>query len=665
MFIVFVSFMILFEIEVLANYTEVKLTSDGPLHVKPFLFENSSIHFNITLDNNCGNCSTKEIYAEIYNIDGECIYSSYDNITDYNSIIIPSLNNSDLFENILPGSIYMINIEFEDSPAIKNYTVPECVGNYCVCVTQWTNLIKLIDVEFIGDHDYRVHYSSQNTSLKKGNYHITNAFYIRQDNNDRFDVPKLKYIKSAFEIPMEYLRHGDVYKLVIEYTDDNNINPICKYKSDLKFVAQLPSKHDNFLNFKRISIFVLFCLALILLCIVVKWSLFSSKALESIKKVLFSDYRRSPIIQNLKKSSFSLPNQEINTLYTPLEVLEDPYEFPRQNIEIKKVLGVGAFGEVYYAKAYNLNGISGFTMVAVKLLREGAPKEEQTDFLAEIKMFKNIGVHKNVVKFLGCVTKSQPYMTIMELVANGALKEYLLKLREIWIKNKDRRLFFPDDMDEKLLKMSDPKESDYIMRFDADVQTPLLSDIGSRPEPVLDHRELENFALQIATGMAYLEKIPVVHRDLAARNILITKEKILKISDFGMSRCGPYVNRHFKKVPLRWMAIEAIEQFKTDSKSDVWSFGVLLWEIGTLGAFPYENIPNDLILQALKSGARLSRPEICTDDLYTLMRRCWIENPKDRPTFADIVEDFNAKKHVYVDFNRVNPNYVFPPTDPK
>lgn len=75
---------------------------------------------------------------------------------------------------------------------------------------------------------------------------------------------------------------------------------------------------------------------------------------------------------------------------------------------------------------------------------EGAPKEEQTDFLAEIKMFKSIGVHKNVVKFLGCVTKNQPYMTIMELVANGALKEYLLKLREIWVKHKDRRRFFPE-----------------------------------------------------------------------------------------------------------------------------------------------------------------------------------------------------------------------------
>lgn len=665
MFIVFLSFMIFSEIEVLANYTEDKLTSDDSLQVYPFLFENSSVHLNISFDKNSGNFSMKEINAEIYNMDGECLYSSYDNVTDDNSIVIPNPNSTDFFENLSPGYIYTINLEFEESRITENYTVPECVGNYCVCMTKRTNLIKLVDVEYIGGYDYRVHYSSQNTSLEKGSYSITNVIYIKQDNNDRFDVPKLTYKKGAFEIPMEYLRDGNIYKLVIEYRDDNNINPICKYKSDLTFTAKLPSKHNGFFTIKRISIFVLFLFAFILLCIFVKWSMLSTKGLERIKKLLFSDYGGSPIIENLKKSSFSLPRQEINTLYTPLEI-EDPYEFPRKNIEIKKVLGVGAFGEVYYAKAYNLNGISGFTMVAVKLLREGAPKEEQTDFLAEIKMFKSIGVHKNVVKFLGCVTKNQPYMTIMELVANGALKEYLLKLREIWVKNKDRRRFFPDDMDEKSL-INDPKvDSDNTLRFNADVQTPLLSDIGSRPEPVLDHRELENFALQIATGMAYLEKIPVVHRDLAARNILITKEKVLKISDFGMSRCGPYVNRHFRKVPLRWMAIEAIDEFKTDSKSDVWSFGVLLWEIGTLGAFPYENIPNDLILQALKSGVRLSRPEICTDDLYGLMQRCWMENPKDRPTFADIVDDFTAKKqHVYVDFKRVNPNYVFPPTDPK
>ncbi|KAJ8931027.1 hypothetical protein NQ314_016120 [Rhamnusium bicolor] len=133
-------------------------------------------------------------------------------------------------------------------------------------------------------------------------------------------------------------------------------------------------------------------------------------------------------------------------------------------------------------------------------------------------------------------------------------------------------------------------------------------------------------------------------RDLAARNILITSNKVLKISDFGMSRTGSYVNRTSKKIPLRWMAIESIEDQKWDSKTDVWSFGVVLWEIGTLGK-------------------RLDRPKICTDDLYALMLRCWSENPAERPSFARLVELLDVKRQkIYVEFNQLSPKYVFPPT---
>lgn len=102
-------------------------------------------------------------------------------------------------------------------------------------------------------------------------------------------------------------------------------------------------------------------------------------------------------------------------------------------------------------------------------------------------------------------------------------------------------------------------------------------------KPELDHHELHDFAAQISIGMAYLEKIHITHRDLAARNILITTNKRLKISDFGLSKKGPYVIHSNKPLPIRWMAIEALENIRCDSKSDVWSFGVVLWEIGTLG----------------------------------------------------------------------------------
>lgn len=153
-------------------------------------------------------------------------------------------------------------------------------------------------------------------------------------------------------------------------------------------------------------------------------------------------------------------------------------------------------------------------------------------------------------------------------------------------------------------------------------------------------------------------------RDLAARNILITADKTLKISDFGMSKHGDYVVRSNKPLPLRWMAIEAIENKQCNSKSDVWSFGVVLWEIGTLGAHPYKELQNEAIYTSLKSGVRLNRPEICTDELYSLMQRCWCENPDERPTFSEIcnILDVNKRK-MYVDFTKINSDYVFPPTN--
>jgi serine/threonine protein kinase len=194
--------------------------------------------------------------------------------------------------------------------------------------------------------------------------------------------------------------------------------------------------------------------------------------------------------------------------------------------------------------------------------------------------------------------------------------------------------------------------------------TPLIAHYHEALERVLDHKELQNFALQVARGMSHLEKIPITHRDLAARNILINEYKTLKISDFGLSRSGPYINHKSKKLPLRWMAIEAIVDQKYDSKSDVWSFGVVLWEIGTLGAFPYESIPDSFLLQFLQLGRRLERPEICTDELYSLMRQCWTTNPEERPTFQELVDTLDIKKQkVYVNFSQLNPTYVFPPSD--
>lgn len=179
-------------------------------------------------------------------------------------------------------------------------------------------------------------------------------------------------------------------------------------------------------------------------------------------------------------------------------------------------------------------------------------------------------------------------------------------------------------------------------------------------EYVLDHQELQRFAIQIADGMAHLEELDITHRDLAARNILIDGQKRLKISDFGLSRCGVYVTTKMKKRPLRWLSIEAIRRSLYSSKSDVWAFGVVMWEIATLGLFPYEGTDNYDVLPFLLGGGRLKQPDTCSDKLYDVMLTCWRENPLERPSFWQLLEILQEpEQKIYIDLDEMGDNNVF------
>ncbi|KAL3267824.1 hypothetical protein HHI36_006957 [Cryptolaemus montrouzieri] len=361
------------------------------------------------------------------------------------------------------------------------------------------------------------------------------------------------------------------------------------------------------------------------------------------------------------------------------------FEFPRSRLEIESQKFPpmeGNFGIVYFGRVFALNKTKGFTRVAIKTVRDNAPNEHVealNEELCTLKKIRSHGNHENVVRMLGCCSLQKPLLIILEYVACGDLKNYLVDLRKEWSNRKSQtRFIFPSngygpEINRSISETSSncipsPTETEStILSDDADESLLSISITPKKVTPALSNVELQNFALQIAKGMAFLESISVVHRDLAARNVLINEMKILKISDFGMSRVGNYVHRNNGQQPLRWMAPESIEQFLCTSKSDVWSFGIVLWEIGTLGAFPYDSIPNDCILeyllQSVKKGIRLMRPEICTDELYSLMLKCWSENPDERPSFKEIEEHLSGeKKKIYLDFQKLNPAYVFPPT---
>ncbi|KDR18226.1 Proto-oncogene tyrosine-protein kinase receptor ret [Zootermopsis nevadensis] len=162
--------------------------------------------------------------------------------------------------------------------------------------------------------------------------------------------------------------------------------------------------------------------------------------------------------------------------------------------------------------------------------------------------------------------------------------------------------------------------------------------------------------------MAYLSDIKLVHRDLAARNVLLAAGRICKISDFGLTRDvyedDAYLKRSKGRVPVKWMALESLADHMYTSKSDVWSFGVLMWELVTLGASPYPGVAVHNLFHLLKAGYRMDRPENCSIQLYRVMRSCWNEDASERPSFKDLTATFERMLEDGVEYLDLNPRIV-------
>nr|XP_021155065.1 tyrosine-protein kinase Fes/Fps isoform X2 [Columba livia] len=273
-------------------------------------------------------------------------------------------------------------------------------------------------------------------------------------------------------------------------------------------------------------------------------------------------------------------------------VPKDKWVLNHEDVLLGERIGRGNFGEVFSGRLRADN-----TPVAVKSCRETLPPELKAKFLQEARILKQYN-HPNIVRLIGVCTQKQPIYIVMELVQGGDFLSFL------------------------------------------------------RSEgPHLRVKELIKMTENAAAGMEYLESKHCIHRDLAARNCLVTEKNALKISDFGMSReeeDGIYASTGgMKQIPVKWTAPEALNYGRYSSESDVWSFGILLWEAFSLGAVPYANLSNQQTREAVEQGVRLDRPEQCPEEVYQLMQRCWEYDPRKRPSFSTLHQDLIAirKRH--------------------
>ncbi|KAF8366289.1 hypothetical protein PRIPAC_84118 [Pristionchus pacificus] len=434
------------------------------------------------------------------------------------------------------------------------------------------------------------------------------------------DIDQIKF-ETVFYIGLEC--ENDHWK----WTDNRTYNPFAANFADPEATnycgrMEWTSLTSTFTSYKLFSLLFMCTLGIVfasiigviivaaaLIAIYICWRRRKNRQMNKViqeltAKANYYDQEKAHNVENIRKADW-----EIDRLFV--------------TVDWTNRLGNGAFGTVFlgHLSTDNLPAMAiessiavaalerNNGRVAVKMLSDSSNNADIA-FRVEIDLMKNLGFHERLgetdyqtaVNMLACVTESSPTLLIVEFCAKGDLLGHMRKCREY------------------MMSINSHSSLDY--------------------QQIITEKQQYIFAVQIACGLEYLSTRGYVHRDIAARNVLVDQNDAAKIGDFGLCRKlenedGLYLTRG-GRLPLKWMAPEALRNFEMSTASDVWAYGVFLFEIVTLGGSPYAGWTHSEVLPRLEAGERMARPDCCPETTDELMTACWMQRPCDRPSFTMI-----------------------------